>query len=575
MNLEGDNVLTEWARLVAASLASAGVRDVIVSPGSRSTPFAVAIARAPGLAVTSVVDERSASFVALGIARVTGRPAAVLATSGSAPAHWLPAVIEASTANVPLLLLSADRPLALAQTGAAQTIDQTKLFGQWVRFFADLGDPRDDDASLDGVVRTIGQAVAVSCGALPGPVHLNLRADKPLEPIDRDDALHARVETRIRRGVTQVSTAASGADETFAKTLATSLAQSERPLVVVGPRPAYTAPIAHALSGLGLPVAVEASSQLRFGHRPTHAIDAFEHLFSCGPFRERHAPDLILQIGSASTSSVFATIGVGVRRFILDAGGIRDPLGGAVAISTADAAPTLARLAELAQHSRHELYARTLEAADARVWSLVEHALTGPFGEGAAVCAATNALPARGQLFIGNSLPIRTLDRFVRGGPKPLVVLSQRGTNGIDGLLAGAAGAAIASQSPVLAIVGDVSFLHDASSLLTLASVKTPVVVLVIDNGGGRIFEELPIARDPSLAHLMPLFTTPHSVDLGALAQAYGVRFSEASSASSVEAAVAKGLATAGATLVRAIVPPHEASESLAALRRAALEVLR
>lgn len=572
---DAENLLTEWARLVAASLAAAGARDVVVSPGSRSTPFAIAIARRPELVITSVIDERSAAFVALGMARETGRPAAVLATSGSAPAHWFPAVIEASTANVPLVLLSADRPLALAHSGAAQTIDQTKLFGSWVRFFADLGDPRDDDATLEGVARTIAQGIALAQAPLPGPVHLNLRADKPLEPVERDDSLRARVDALISRGISQITTAPPGVDEAFAERFAEALRSSERPLVVVGPRAATAAPIVAALAALKLPVAAEATSQLRFGPRLERSVDAFEHLFSSAAFARLNAPDLVLQIGSLPTSGTYAKVATGVRRFILDAGGIRDPLGGATAISTAQAAPTLTRISELAAQSQvHEAYATTLARADAMAWSEVERALAGPFGEGAAVRAAVGAAPEGAILSIGNSLPIRTLDRFVRGSSRMLRVLSQRGANGIDGLVAGAVGAGLASKKPVLAIVGDVSLLHDAGSLLGLATMKTPLVVVVIDNRGGRIFEELPIAREPRLAHLMPLFTTPHAVDLGALATAYGVPFVEARSGAAVTAAVAAGLTTNAPLLVRAVVPPNDASESLTSLRRAIAEAL-
>jgi 2-succinyl-5-enolpyruvyl-6-hydroxy-3-cyclohexene-1-carboxylate synthase len=572
---DAPNLLTEWARLVAASVASCGVRDVIVSPGSRSTPFALALFAHPDLTITSVIDERSAAFVALGMARTTGRPAAVLATSGSAPTHWFPAIVEASMANVPLVLLSADRPLALAQAGAAQTIDQTKLFGGWVRSFADLGDPRDDDASLDGVVRTIAQAVAAACGVPSGPVHVNLRADKPLEPVDRDDALHARVELRVARGVSQISRSDGGADERFATFLAAELERSERPLVVVGPRAATAAPIAQHLRRLEVPVAAEASSQLRFGDRPTLAIDAFEHLFTCASFARTHAPDVILQIGALPTPTILASMADGVSRFVLDAGGVRDPFGGATAISTSEAAATLARLAEITRPMpAHTSYAHALARADAIAWSHVEQALSGPFGEGAAVCTALSATPEGAFVAIGNSLPIRTLDRFVRGSSRRLRVLSQRGVNGIDGLVAGAVGAALASRAPVLAIVGDVSLLHDAGSLLSLARIETPVVVLVIDNGGGRIFEELPIARDPRLAHAMPLFATPHDVDLRALAAAYRVSFVEAASGHAVAAAVSSAFEKPGPTLVRAVVPPHEASASLALLRHRIAESL-
>ena len=569
-----ENLLTEWARLVAWSIAASGVRDVIVSPGSRSTPFVLAMAGRSDLSITSVIDERSAAFVALGMARASGRPAAVLATSGSAPAHWFPAVIEASTANLPMVLLSADRPLALAQAGAAQTIDQTKLFGDWVRFFADLGDPRDDVASFEGVSRTISQAVASANGRPAGPVHLNLRADRPLEPIERLNALHARVDACIARGVTKFSSAPEGLDEAFAEELAQALLRSERPLVILGPRAPWGRDVSPALSVLGVSCAAEASSQLRFGPRGPHVIDAFEHLFSCRSFAAENAPDLILQVGSLPTPSTYLEVARGVPRFVLDAGGFRDPVGGAVAVSTAAAGPTLDRVASLVGERARRPYAADLARADALAWSEVERALAGPFGEGAVLRAAMTVLPDEAIVCIGNSLPIRTLDRFVRGSPRKHAVLAQRGVNGIDGLVAGAVGAGLATRKPVLAIIGDVSLLHDAGSLLSLRAMKTPLVLVVVDNGGGRIFEELPIAKRHALEDHMHLFTTPHAVDLGALAVAYGVELAEVRTGAEVSRAVSTGIARSAGTLVRAIVAPHEASESLAALRRAIAEVL-
>ena len=186
---DAEQVITDWSRVVARTLVDAGIRKLFASPGSRSTPFLIASLREPLLEVHHVLDERSAAFVALGAARVTGEPMAVLATSGTAPAHWYPAIIEASLANIPLVFLSADRPTEQGFCGAAQTIDQTHLFGRHVRFFADPGNPEASPGALLGLRRLIAQAVSHAKGPLPGPVHLNLRARKPLEPTEATSAL--------------------------------------------------------------------------------------------------------------------------------------------------------------------------------------------------------------------------------------------------------------------------------------------------------------------------------------------------------------------------------------------------
>jgi 2-succinyl-5-enolpyruvyl-6-hydroxy-3-cyclohexene-1-carboxylate synthase len=559
------NVLTVWSRLIAACLVSAGVRDVVVSPGSRSTPFLLALREREELRLTVAIDERAAAFVALGMGRSTGRAAAVLATSGTAPAHWLPAVIEASLSGQPLLLLSANRPLGLASAGAAQTIDQTKLFGHWVRLFTDLGDPSADDAALRGVVRNVGQAVAVAQGPEAGPVHVDLHADKPLEPVEAttsdERSLAERGQALARRGVSRISHAARGPDEEFARTLADALGRARRPLVVAGPRARATdaAAIHEACAALGLVLAAEASSQLRFGPRVGSTLDASELVYGCERFARAHAPDLVLQIGRLPTAPTLEGAWRDVPRFVLDAGGVHDPLGQAVAISLGAAGATLACTAErCGERVTDAAWLVALRGAEALAWAEVERSIASGRGEGPVVRAACAAAPGA-TLAIGNSLPIRTLDRFVPGGGAARHVLSQRGANGIDGLVSGAMGAAIAGTRPVLAIVGDVSFVHDLNALAAAAAVRTPLVVVVVDNGGGRIFETLAVARMDSLADALPLFTTPHGIDLAAATRAYGVTCLETIDAVTTARAVSAAIDSPRLTVIRAVVDPHDA----------------
>lgn len=565
------NLLTVWARLVAASLVSTGVRDVVVSPGSRSTPFVLALRERAELRLTSVIDERSAAFVALGMARSSGRAAAVLATSGTAPAHWLPAVIEASLAHLPLVLLSANRPVALAQTGAAQTIDQTKLFGSYVRFFADLGDPGPDEAALSGLARTIGQAVAIANGHPSGPVHLDLHADKPLEPVEprsvEELALTARARAVAARGVTQVSGGSTGADDAFATVLAAALGRARRPLVLAGPRRTSgdEALLLEACAGARLPVAPEATSQLRFAGVRSLALEATELTFSSARFATEHAPDCLLQIGALPTAPTLERAWSHVPRFVLDAGGVHDPIGGALAISLGPATATLLTALERARPQTDEAWLSSLLRGESCAWAEVERALASPRTEGAIVRSALGAAP-RATLVIGNSLPIRTLDRFVPGGGARRVVLCQRGANGIDGLVSGAVGAAIAGDETVLAVVGDVSFLHDLNALATARTLARALVVVIVDNGGGRIFEGLPIARDPALEGAMALFTTPHGVDLAAASRAFGVACTETDTARDTARAVANAITRPQVTIVRARVADGDAARTFPAL---------
>lgn len=573
------SLLTIWSRLVASSLVSAGVREVVVSPGSRSTPFVLALRARPELELVSVIDERSAAFVALGMARASRRPTAVLATSGTAPAHWLPAVIEASLAQVPLLLLSADRPLALTHAGAAQTIDQTKLFGSWVRHFEDLGDPRADQGALVGVSRSIAQAVAATGGSAPGPVHVNLRADKPLEPVEPsadERALADAAETLVARGTTRIGHATVGADVETARALAAALAEAKRPLVIAGPRREESDRfvLLEACARARAPVAAEATSQLRFGPRTGAFLDAYETILASAPFLREAMPDLIVQIGGLPTAPTLERALTGARRFVLDAGGAYDPIGNAEAISCAPAGLTMElAVPRLASFARDEAWLAKLARAEELAWREVERIVARDEGEGACVRAALEGSEGA-LLVVGNSLPIRTIDRFVRGGGAARTVLSQRGANGIDGLVSGALGAAITSERPVVAIVGDVSFVHDLNALVSARAVRQPLVVVVIDNGGGRIFETLPIAGTPSGREAMPLFTTPHEIDLASIVRAMGVACTETRRASETRAAVAGAIAGRGVHVVRAIVDPDDATRSFRALSSAIADSL-
>src|SRR4051812_41493967 len=262
-------LLTEWSRLLIGTLARAGVEHVVLSPGSRSTPFAWAALNEPGLRCHSVWDERVAAFFALGQARVTGRPSLLLCTSGTAAANYYPALIEASLSYLPLLVLTADRPFELQHSAAPQAIDQIKLFGDSARAFFELGTPDAAPSALSGVVRSVAHAVRAARGARPGPVHLNARARKPLEPTTAHDPasleLAAQVDALLNKGPTLAAGATLHGD---VSRLARACRETARGIILVGPHAAYRPEAAPALLGLaritGYPLLCEATSQLRW-----------------------------------------------------------------------------------------------------------------------------------------------------------------------------------------------------------------------------------------------------------------------------------------------------------------------
>lgn len=584
------NLLGEWAGLLIESLADAGIRDVVVSPGSRSTPFVLAAASCPRLRCHDAIDERAAAFFALGQARVTGRPSLLLCTSGTAGAHYLPALLEASYSHVPVLSLTADRPHELQGCAAPQTIDQARLLGEAVRRAFDLGPPEPSEDALVALRRVAAQAVLATRHPLPGPVHMNARARKPLEPLaprtDEELALAARAREVAKRPIPRPHPPRLSPSEEAVAELAEAFAGggARRGLIACGPAPLLSAEDRRALLALaaatGFPLLPEAASQLRFTRRGSEVrcCDAFDLLLRDPALRAEIAPDLILQIGAPPTSSSFDAFlraeASKTRRFVLAAHGWNDPQSRADALVLAPPGETARRLLDALGAQRpgpgpgiDPGFQRLLGQAEAGAWRAVAALLDEePDGELAVVRAAVAALPRGALLALGNSLPIREVDAVCPGALCEVDVLSQRGVSGIDGLVSGAAGAASRAGRPVALLCGDVSFLHDLSGLSGLhlaqgaASSGSPLAIVVINNGGGRIFETLPVAAaaDPSA---LRRFTTPHEADLSGAARIFGLPFARVHGAAALRAELSRALADGqGATLIEAVVEAGSAA---------------
>ncbi len=580
-----ENLLAVWAELLLDALAAAGVTDVVISPGSRSTPFVLAAAAHPGLRLHDAIDERAAGFFALGQARVSGRPSLLLCTSGTAGAHYLPAVIEARHAGVPVLVLTADRPVELHGCGANQTVDQRGFYAGYTRASLDLGVPDASAAALRALRRTAAQAVLATRWPAPGAVHLNAPARKPLEPraasTPEGHAL-ATLAARLRATPLTIATPPVLAPDPAAiDAIARLCLRARRGIIVAGPAPATQADARAALAALaaatGFAVAAETTSQLR--GVGTRRCEAFDWLLRSPRFRSEHAPDLILQLGAAPTSGGLEQLLAerpGTARVVISAHEWPDPTSDAAHLLVADVASAAAALAGAVTGLRGaaapepSAYAQTLAAADALVWRLIDGdlAATAATLEEGAVCRLTvAALPDGGWLAVGNSLPVRHVDGFCPGRslPPELRVLSQRGASGIDGLIAGAAGAASVTEHPVTLLLGDVSFLHDVGGLALARHLRTPLVIVVINNAGGRIFEQLPLARAGQAAAIAH-FTTPHDLDLSHAAELYGLRFLRAHTREALAAALAYAHGHPGATVVEAVVPPSAAAVTNARL---------
>ena len=448
-----------WAELMIDALASTGVRHVVLSPGSRSTPLVLALVAEPRIVLHDVVDERSAAFVALGIARATGAPAALVCTSGSAVAHYHPAVAEAAASSLPLVVLSANRPFAFQRAGESQTIDQTKLFGDAVRFFADLGEPSPRAFDLRAMRRIVAQAVSFARGPHPGPVHLDARFVKPLEPPLVPDAAHAALASEIRgRGGPTIHPPRSTASDVALDALASALARSERPIVVVGPRRSADlgAGLAELAGRFGVPVFVDPTSNHRFGAAAGLYLGATDAIFRSAGFLAESAPDLVLQIGRAPVASGYAKLCTEKAPILIaiDAQDYLDPWSLATQVVLGDPEDALTRLAMRLRESDVSLdaaWSSRLRAIDAFAFDEAARlARRGEISEGGIARALVDALPEGGRLVLGNSLAVRQVDDYVPPNEKRIEVLSQRGASGIDGLVAGLVGAQLAAPTRVL-----------------------------------------------------------------------------------------------------------------------------
>jgi len=570
------NLQDERARLLIASLADAGVTDGVLSPGSRSTPFVLAAARHGALRCFDVVDERSAAYFALGQARVTGRPTLLICTSGTAGANYLPAVIEAEASYLPLVVLTADRPADLTGCGANQTVDQLKLYGDHVRRFFDLGPGGGSPRALRALRRTAAQAVAVALFPEPGPVHLNARAAKPLEPqepaTEDERRLHDDVDALIGRPPA-VAVPRLFPDPGALGDLAAACRAAERGWIVAGPAPLAQAADAPAVVELarrtGYPVLADAASQLRYrGTRDDDVfVDAFGLLLGDDAFRRAHRPDLIVQIGRAPTAPSWdKALGelAGVEHWLLGPHGWNDPQSTATRRLIAEAGPALSRLVELLEPgTASSAWRQAFRDAERRAQQLIDEELAGDeLSEGAVARQVVEGLPAAGLLAVGNSLPIREVDVYARGGRPELLVASQRGASGIDGVTSGAFGAAVAAGRPAALLTGDVAFLHDLSGLWAARHVTTPFALVVVQNRGGRIFEMLPLADHPaSRGEVFDHWLTPHVYDLAHAAALFGLPFARASTRGALAEALRETLGRPGVTVIEAVVPPSGAAE--------------
>lgn len=542
-----------FARAVVDEWARNGVAHACLAPGSRSTPLAIALAAEPRVRVHVFLDERSASFAALGIGRAARRPAVVLCTSGTAAANLHPAVLEAHHGRVPLIAATADRPAELRAVGAGQTIDQTKLYGDAVRWFVDLGAPTAAPEETASWRATAARTVAVASGPPAGPVHWNLPFREPLVPTG-EPALDA--PGRADGGPwTVTARPIRVAPRDVVDRVTARLRNQARGLIVAGwGADADPSLVDRLVDVAAWPVLADPLSGLRRGPA---AISTYDALLRSGAITAAHRPELVLRLGAPLSGRAANEFLRDVPQVVLDPDGVwLDPGRDAVERVAADPDLFLRALAVSFGDARadrgwlHHWRAAEAAARTALDGFLEDHPVDGALFEGRIARDVVDAVPDGGTLVVASSMPVRDVESFARARDG-VRFIANRGVNGIDGFVSTVIGVALASAEPVVALLGDLCFLHDAGGLLGCTGLGIDATFVVVDNDGGGIFSFLPQA-EALPEHFETLFGTPHGVDLASLAAVHGVGCVDVTHASELGDAVRDAIEAGGVRVVRA-----------------------
>lgn len=539
MNIPNVNYLL--AELLWAQIHRAGVERVVVSPGSRSTPHARTAVLNSKFKTDVQIDERSAAFFALGLAKASAKPVALVCTSGTAAAHYYPAIIEAAQGGYPLVVVTADRPQRLRNSGAAQTIDQTALFGRYPKMSLDLPAASNDEVSLHETLNWIDRALTAMWTPPFGPIHINVPLDEPLAPVDIESNLCTAIYSQIAARIQTISPTATQSVVPPRK-LITALENAYCGLIVCGPDAGRTVEERDAIHNLsrtlGWPLLADVASGLRFCGEPN--LPMYD-LFLRHDSLSRLAPDVVLEFGMVPTSKALNAYlnRHRARTFRIQRDTLpRDPDRRAVETYVTNVSEIVNSLVQSVKVSRDSLLLDAFwKAAGALRAALAGKALNLD-SEMAYVNAALEYLPAHSNLVLASSMSIRYADMLAVPSGRHIQVYAQRSTNGIDGTLSHAAGVASGSGQPTYLICGDLAFLHDLSGLAAVRNTGS-LRILLLNNNGGGIFHFLPI--DEFQDTFEQIHGTPTNVDLGKLCAGYQVTFSRAESPKDVTSLLIEG----------------------------------
>lgn len=516
---------TVWSRIFVDELARCGLSAVCIAPGSRSTPLTMAFAENKSIRIFSHLDERSAAFFALGLALAEDKPVAVVCTSGTATANFYPAIIEGHQSNIPLLILTTDRPPELRHSGANQTIDQIKMYGDQVLWSVEAALPEADppEVAIRNLRTLACRAYATANGLVKGAVHVNFPFRKPLEPIPVESD-NTDISIQDSRPMTLFSRGTLFPDEAQVDELAQIIDRYERGIIICGPRcPAGDFPqVVAALSRKsGYPIFADPLSNVRFGRHQKEAVivGSYETLLHNGA-ELPEAPEVILRFGNVPTSNWLNTyldkISPAHRIHVKENGLWADDSHRTTHFIQVSETMLCQQVTEKITPRSESGWQEHIAALEQASWEIFEHSEV--FFDGVVLAELVESLPPASTLFVGNSLPVRHLDQFARPMEKRIRVFGNRGASGIDGVISSALGAG----ADVL-VIGDISFYHDMNGLLAAQRCGRKITIVLLNNDGGGIFYRLPIAKfDPPFTDL---FVTPHGLNFEHAARMYGFDF--------------------------------------------------
>jgi 2-succinyl-5-enolpyruvyl-6-hydroxy-3-cyclohexene-1-carboxylate synthase len=562
------------ARYVGAfvdALVASGVDQVCLCPGSRSTPLALMFMRHPAVRVWTHLDERSCSYFALGMAKASRRPVALLCSSGTAAVNFAPAVVEAFHARVPLVVLTADRPQELRDTGANQTIDQRSLYGPAAKWFVEMLLPEASTEALRHVRMIASRAVATALGDAPGPVHLNFPFREPLVPDELDaaeDVMGSPAwEPAAPRGVFSTRPVGGGTLVGSALWNLVMYLLEDRPrgAIVCGPQddPLFPREVTALARLLRYPVLADPLSQVRCGaHYDATVVGSYDSFLRDPVCLERLTPEIVLRFGAAPTSKTLTSLieRAGSVALVTPTETWRDPELRSDVIIQADATVFCQELAKAMTESDPELIDELPDVAldtFLESWQTAESATLNALAssldmetitEPGAFYELAALLPRGATVFAGNSMPVRDLDSFYPASTKDVHFLANRGVSGIDGVVSSALGASVVSEGRLVLLIGDLSFYHDMNGLLAAKRFGLDATIVLLNNDGGGIFSFLPQADGGE--HFEALFGTPHGLDFAPVARLYSLQYMKASTREQYRAALQRSFETQGVSII-------------------------